>query len=877
MPGQTGLTENEAERAVQTAYAALRAQGGLMPHAVTEDLVGLDAYRRHMRCPAPETLAAYAGDALPFEEALRVAMHENRCPVCRADIADLRGVVLQDVTQLLSALPAWTTPFVGREAARESLAAALAGGGAPLVTLAAPGGTGKTRLTLELAIEHSFEFPDGVWYVPVGDAGEAPLAAEIARAAGMTLGPGAAPVAELGEFLAGKRALLVLDDVPARSPAAGMLAQLAGGAPDLRCLLTTSGALGVAGERALALPPLQTAGRDVLASESVQLFTEHLRAVEPGRALDEPELLSAAAICERAGGMPLGIELAAARAREMSPRDILKSLTGRGGPPPSGPSESLQDLMHWSYDLLPERERDVLLQLGVFEDGFFAEQAAVVCRTDDIPEILAHLHGKALLQRSEALGRDRYRLLTPVREFARRRLRGERARAVEQRFAVCFLDYARERAGLLDGPRHVEAMQEMSADLPNLRAGMDRAQEAGDWQTAGAYGPALQPFLLLQGQWQECEERLRAADREGEGQARLALARCLLHQGDYEGTETLLRAVAAEAEGRGDMPALARAWYGLGLVADHRGQYTEAALLYDRALKRFEAAGDPRGAADCWQNLGFLALARGYTRRAERFLKQSLAAYRERGDRRGMAKALSNLGRIALDRGRLDEARLRYEESLQLSQETGDVRATASAINCLGMVWGALGDDERAGYCFAEAARRFERLGDRRYLGYVHGNQGDLALEHDDTAGARRHFEAALSIFERIGDAHSAARVLGELARVAQREKRSAEADRLHRESLARLHTLGDAAGVATVLRELGQLAAERDDPERAALLLGVALRLCAERGSAECADVEAALRPLEERGGPAAAAALRERAGALSLDEAVALALRDG
>jgi predicted ATPase len=876
------LSEAAIERAVAVAYDYLRERGGMTPHAVIDDLIGLEAYRRYQRCPDSEELAAYAGDALPFDEAVRVAAHENRCPVCRADIEDLRGFVRQQVTQVLASTPAWATPFVGREAPREALSAALSEDAAPCLTLTAPPGAGKTRLTLETAVEQAYLFPDGVWYVSGTNGGDADfVATEIARAAQFPLSPRGAPVDQLQEFFADRRGLLVLDDVRAGSPAAQVMATLAQNASGLRCLTTGTAAPGVPGEQALALPPMPVPSPEqdverLLAGDSLQLFLAHVRTFAPDYAPGEAEARAAASICTRAGGLPLAIELAAAGVREMSPLEMQRRMEQRAAPPET-PGDSLSDLLAWSYGLLSRREQALLRRLSVFVDGFFVEQAVAVCREEEASELIERLAQRALLQRLDRLGRARYLLPAPVQAFARHQL-GAQNTALRQRHLAYFLQYAEERAERLTEARQVDAMEEMAADLPNLRAGMDRAQESGAWRAAGGYGLALRRLFWRQGDWQESVDRLRRAltafenaeDAPGRDRARMALAYGLVYRGGYAEAEGLFQSLAKEAESRGELSLLAEARHGLGNVAQFRGQYADAAARFSEALQRYLAVGDRWNAADCQYNLGWLATQQGDYARAERLLLASLAVLRERGDRYRIGNALASLGNIALRQSRLEDARLRFEECLQVRQELGDARGVASAIGTMGTVWQALGDYARADYAFAEAIRRFERLGNRRDQGQTLAMRGDLAFAQGDLRRAREYFEAGLRLLEVVGDAHRIAEARGGLGRVAQQEGRVEEAARLFQESLSQLHALGDTAGIAVLLTRYGRLLAAEGDTERAALLLNRAVVLCAQRGLSEQAEAEATLAQIEERIGAERAAALRQRADTLTLAEVV-------
>lgn len=813
------LTQEAVERALRAARDLLQNQEDAAPHNLIEELVGLEAYRRAMDCPEMETLAAYAEDALSLDDALQTASHLRWCPVCRADAEELRGFVRQQVPQILASAPLWTTPFVGRNAARETLSATLRSGNAQTVTLAAPSGLGKTRLTLETAVEYAFLFPDGVWYVPLTGRDEAALVAEIAQAVKLPLQSKSRPMPQVQEFFADKRALLILDDAQLGSPAASVITQLTEGAQGLCCLTTATEALGLAGERTLPLPPLPSrhAVRDperLLAEEDVQLFLAHVRAFRPDMRLEEQDVLAVSALCDRAAGVPLAIELVAARSRERTLEELQRGAEAM--PVVARPDESLRALLNWSVGLLTERERRCLQRLSVFADGFFVEQAAVICEEDEAETMVESLTQKALLQRLERQGRTRYQVLSPVRDYARREL-GAEAEATRQRHARYFLSSARERAECLEETRQVEAVQALSDDLPNLRAGIEWAQEIGDREMQGEYGLAVNRFLMLQGFWEENVTRLREAEAafhlakaaEGEKQVRLALARSLTFQGEYGEAESLLMRLIAEADAAGDLPTAARAYQNLGGVAQFRGRYAPAVGWIEEALKRFAALQDRWGQADCWHNLGRIAWMQGDYPRAETLLTDSLAVQRERGDRYRLGTTLAVLGNIAHEQARLEEARVRFAEALELRQELGDLRGIASSLNNLGMVWQALEDIPRADYCLMRAIGYLEGLGDRRTLGQTYGQYGELALSEGNLRAARERFERSLYLLDAVGSAHEAMLTVGQLVRVAAQEGNREEALRLVREWQARREALGLPVTMEAGFEELERVLAD--------------------------------------------------------------------
>jgi len=877
----------DLEGAIAAAYTHFRQQDGLTPHAIIEELIGLDSYRRFMGCFDTEALAAYAEDTLPFEEALRVASHEERCLLCRNDITDMRRFVRQAVAQLYAALPAWVTPFVGREEQRGLLEQTLTQGSAPALTLTADPGMGKTRLLLETAIAQAPLFPDGVWYVPVGGVEDAALAAsEIARALNLPPERKIPPQEQLRAFLADRNALLVLDEVGTGSPLPGLIGELMEGAAGLRCLATATAPLGLPGERRLTLPPLRLQPQersmaDPLASESVQLFAAHVHAHQAEYVFSEAEARAAAALCEWAGGIPLGIELAAAHVPTMTPQEILRRME-REAPPADRGAPSLQSLLDWAYHQLSPQEQAFLQAMSVFEGGFSIEQAQAVFDFGDAAHLTANLHQWALLQRGESAGKPRYQLLSPIRRFARLRL-GAGAPVVQMRHMAYFLQYAQMRAEHLSDRRQIEAAQELSADLPNIRAGMEWAQTAGEWRTVGRYGMALRSFLLLHGDWQECADRLRLAvdsferveDQAGVEQSQLALANCLIHNDDYHEAETLLQTLDTP-ELQTDASLRAEIDFGQGNIAQRRGRYSEATERFERALQGYVAAGDRRKMARCWLNLGLLALRRGDAQQAERLLLASLAVHRELGDRHYLSLSLSFLGQVAHNQGHLDEAERYYKECLQARQELDDVRGIAGAINNLGRVAQERGDFARAAYCYSEAARRFAHLGDRRNLGKVLGSRGALAFAQEDMAAARKHFEESLQIFREMDDAHFVALALGDLGRITQREGDADDALRLFRESLQQLFALGDQAGAAFALALCGQQMVEQGDYRQGLPALYVAHHICEERNRPERQEVEIWLRQGEQRETSTEVAELQQQAALLTLEDAVALVLRN-
>jgi predicted ATPase/predicted metal-dependent hydrolase len=878
---RSSLTDAQVDRAIAEVFVRLDADPS-PPHLIIQELIGLDRYRLYMGCPDSERLSAFAEDSLAFEEALRVATHAEACPVCRSEIAECRGFVRQAAARLFAAMPAWSTPFQERVGVQDRLNAELEQGKSRCLTVKAPSGMGKTRVLLETAVEQSFHYPDGVWYVPCGHVnGPDQLLAEIAGAAEVPRERRSLGAEALSGILSGKRALLVLDDMPADREMTRLIGGLVKNSAELHVLAGAKSALGIAGEKTLTLPPLDTRFEpghdDPWSNDAFRFFASHVHTFDPHYPVMEAGNREAIRdICAYSGGNPLGIELTASRGQTMSPTEIAELL--RREAPPNA-LYGLDGLLDWTYELLSRREQRLLRGLAVFTGSFASDQVEAVCEEDAAEEILKTLVRHALVQPIQGGGRARYRLLDPVQTFARQRLQADTSSRSRQH-ALYFLSFAKRQGEKLDQADQVEAMQALRTDLPNVRAAIQWAETEEERFTAGSFGLALNRFFFLQGDWQEGVDGLRRAvqafertrDTARYDRARLALAGNLTNKGEYDEAEMLYTAVATEAIQRQETLLLAEARHGLGSIAQRRHRYADASLWFEEALAGFVRTEDTRLATVCRLNLSWVRSRQGRFEEAQALLTDCLPALRERGDRYPLGDALSNLGNIARMQGRWQEARGYYEECLQARQEVGYVSGIAAMINNLGETWQATGDHVRAEYCFTEAARRFEELGNRRDLAAVLANQGALALDRSDRGRARERFEEALRLLQETGDAHNAARVRRDLGRLAQAEGRLREAAAHYCESLLQFHRLGANPEVATTLALYGKLTESQNTPRRAGLLLAMAHRLCVQCDLPEQAETRAALEALEKRIGTEMLRQLTLQASTTDVEEVVTL-----
>ena len=420
-----------------------------------------------------------------------------------------------------SGLAAPPTRLVGREAELARAAALLRPDGARVVTLTGPPGVGKTRLAVELARRLGAAYPDGVCLVALAPLSDPALVLPaVAAALGVPDG-GAIPLPDaVAGRLAGKRPLLVLDNCEHLPEAAPAVADLVGRCPGLTVLATSRAPLRLRGEQEFSVPPLAlpdatpgpgAARAAVEACPSVALFLERARDARPDLELGDADLAAVAALCRRLDGLPLALELAAARVKVLPPRALLARMEAAlplltGGPRDlPARQRTLRDALAWSYDLLAEEERAVFRRLGVFAGGFDLDAVAALCPAPGTLDVLARLVDHSLVRVGGAAdGEPRFVLLETVREYALDRLaeRGE-ADAVRRAHARHFAALAEAAAAALHGPRQAPWLDRLEREHANFRAALRWALDGGEAGLGLRLGAALWWFWFVRGRWSE--------------------------------------------------------------------------------------------------------------------------------------------------------------------------------------------------------------------------------------------------------------------------------------------------------------------------------------------------------------------------------------
>lgn len=779
--------------------------------------------------------------------------------------AALRAPVRPARPEVPNNLPRILSKFVGRTRQVEALRGRIVE--QRLVTLTGVGGGGKTRLALETVREIQEEFPDGVWFIEItGVTAAAQLAQEVLAVVGIREQPGRDAHAVLVDHFRTRRALLLFDDCEADLEAVATLVQrlLQSGA-DLHVVATSRQPLGLAGESIFLVPSLSVPrGRrpgsleELRANEAVQLFEERARAARPDFVVDESNAAAIHQICQRLDGIPLALELAAARIRALAPAAIAERLDDRFRLLTSSQRgtlarhQTLRALVDWSYDQLEAGERATFDRLSVFAGGFDLDAGEQVCTAPDVEawELLDHIAGlvdKSLLEldaeEGERTGRTRYRMLQTIRAYAQERLvaRGE-APEVRARHRDFYLRFAEQAEIDLVGPDQVRTLGLLAAEHDNFRIALEEQGDASD----------------------DLDLRLR-------------LAGVLGRYWHIRGLWTEGRAAYARLLGGADLPrttATAQALNWAGNLAKAQGDIVAARRYLEESLAIRRSLGDEVGIGASLQNLGNVAKDAGDLVLAENFYTESLAIQTRLANVAGIAANLNNLGLVAVMAGDLTAARRHFSESLTLRRERRELRDVAMCLNNLGWVAEAEGRIEDAVAHQEEALVMHRELGQSFGIATSLNNLANLAWKSQDLARAEATYREALGIVRELGDGRSQATILNNLGDVELARGDLASAEQRYREGLEILAALGDRATAAHLLRSLGQSAAQKGEARQAARLLGAAAALREEVGVTWTPDaqakVEDTLRALEAAIGADAVTVERSAGAALSFAEMV-------
>jgi predicted ATPase/transcriptional regulator with XRE-family HTH domain len=766
-----------------TSFGALlrqhRIRAGLTQEALAEragvSARSLQALERNRAMPRAETVRLLA-EALGLDDEARAGLIAASHPELDGPAEPLSG------PRRRPNLPIPPTPLVGREqevaAACALLQRADGPGGVRLLTLTGPGGVGKTRLALAVATELAPEFADGVAWVELAPLRDPALAINaLARALGVGEG-GERPLPEaLALAVSDRQLLLVVDNCEHLLPAMPLIGELLAAGPHLSVLATSRARLRLRGERELpigplASPPAESSAAAPLAGlagvAAVRLFVERAAEVRPGFSLTAENAGAVAAICRQVDGLPLALELAAARTKILPPATLAARLAQRlpllSGGARDAPErqQTMRQAIAWSHDLLSDPEQALFRRLSVLAGGCTLESAAALAAglsghddEDGVLDGLTALVDQSLVRYEETTARGvaepRFALLETIREYALEQLEASgEAEGIRRAHAAYFLSLAERAEPELTGPAQAEWLRRLELEHGNLRAAMGWARDIGEGELWLRLAGALWRFWELGFHLREGRvwlEGALAADRGAPGSVRAqalnGIANLAYDQGDVAQAAAYQEESLALARAAGDDFGVCRSLNDLANVLGERGDYAGSVALYEESLALSRKIGADWAAACTLHNLGLAADQMEDLERAAALLAEALPCWERLGDEVSRARSLDAAAHVARRRGDLDRALALGEEGLALRRRGGDRGGVARSLGTVGWTLLERGEGWSAAACFQEALPLHLEAGNRRGLAGCLTGLAALALGRGRPEAAARLLGAA--------------------------------------------------------------------------------------------------------------------------------------
>ena len=687
----------------------------------------------------------------------------------------------RSATEVIHNLPAQLTTFVGREEEITAICETLRHEHVQLVTLTGAGGTGKTRLSLEAATRMTDYFTSGVFFVSLGDITDPnQVAPRISQQLEVWEGGSQPLLQSLKDYLQDKNILILLDNFEQLIPAASVVAELLASAPALKVLVTSRILLNLRGEHEMPILPLDIPDPDKLPplerlaeNESVKLFVTRARAAQPNFTLTGDNASLVARICQRLDGLPLAIELAAARIKLLPPQAILARLTDRlklltgGAQDLPSRQRTLRNTLDWSYGLLNPQEKALYARLSIFVGGFTLEAAEAVCNQENSMDILdgvTSLVNNSLLKQESTSGSEpRFRMLETIREYALERLaeKGERVE-LERRHALYYADIVKDAGYYLFGSEASYWLNWLEIEHDNVLATLAWSQSTPEGLELG---PSLVTFLNwfwyrsgLLNEGRMWTERVLASSagidpKPGGGMTLQMVSLLAMWQGDLNIAIAKARESLALWQKLEDEQNLPWVLMGTGIVLLNMGKDDEAHPLLKEAQALFQKMGMPYMQAVALVHLGNVALGLENPAEATQWHHQAHRIFREIGEEWGLSFVLNNLGEVARVQGDYGQAGKYYEESEALLKVTGTKGDQARLVHTLGYIALHSEDFEKAEMQFRESLAMFRKLGNKRGIAECIAGLAALRVRQGSQHAAAQMLGAAEALLGASGAA----------------------------------------------------------------------------------------------------------------------------
>jgi predicted ATPase/class 3 adenylate cyclase/Tfp pilus assembly protein PilF len=793
-------------------------------------------------------------------------------------------------------LPARTTPLIGREREVKQCCNLFKLGNVRLLTLTGPGGIGKTRLGLQIAAELLDEFPDGVFVVGLSPVSDPSLvASSISQALGVREALGQSLVQSLKDYLRGKQMLLVLDNFEQLLEAAPLVWELLGAAPGLRILVTSRAILHLSVEQEYEVPPLSLPEHDAHPDletlsqfEAVALFANRAQAVKHDFRLTAENASAVLEICSRLEGLPLAIELAAARIKILPPQAMLARLDSRlglltgGGRDLPARQQTMRATIAWSYDLLEEGEQVLFRRLSIFVRNCTFEAAeavanvgdqglgiSVASRNDqrmpispsenlelkttnpqspipnpqspipldiDVLDGISSLVNKSLMRQVQTNdGELRFGMLETIRAFGLEKVAeaGEED-AIRERHAEFFLKLAEEAEPQLSGAHQTMWLDRLEIEHDNLRSAMEWANEHDQAELGLRLAAALWRFWYMRSYLSEGRRWTLGllalpgalARTAARAKALNGAANLIYNQGDYNTAFALHEESLSISRELGDRRGVSASLNNLGLIARNHGEYAKAREYFEEALEINRAMGNRSWEAINLNNLGTVLHQQGDSTLARELQEKSLAIFTSLNDHWGISMALGDLGNVVADQAEYGEARRLYEKTLALQKELGDKRGMAVTLMALGMIVWKQGDYPPAKSMFHQSLDIFRDLGDKKGIATSLNDLGNVALYQGDFRTAGPLYEESMAIRKELGDKRDLAASHNNFGLLALEQGDFSGADPWLTAAVRLWREVGDKERISTSLTNLGRVALHKREFDRARAMFEESLDL---------------------------------------------------